>query len=527
MTLRYLNIFIALLTLVACTQSPVPPAPTMTEGHIVGNGGDHLETTFDLGRVQAKRILQRLSREDTARLHSRFGNLPIADLELLKTNAGRIIAAIETARHDWNHRPAECPVTKCACTTSSHPNTVFLSYEHCRGARIREAGSDLFHEAAHEVLKADETTAQRLTSLGYKLWSLWGHQDGPHFAPFGRPDEPLSQYSSSKYHETLVEGDQLFLMGYQHFARYDLGVGVWQTHEIVDNPDRLIDYSDYSIHWAKDHLVKGHVVTFFNCYNSYPRGSGNEFFPEEKRWKLLPRQGAPSSRYKPVQVVTPHGLFVFGGEQCYSDYPSPGLSEPIGNDIPIIDGAFYSPGQGWRKVSDPPPNPRWVPSQAVWTGKEVIVWSGTGDIRALAYDPKTDRWRALAANSPQPSLRGGAAVSWVRNQLVVYGGTAFDEKTKTITQQNLTNGALYNPQTDRWEKLSSGEGPLIRDPNTAAATPDRFFVFQDGFYEFNLTTRLWDNFTPATFINLFAPQVFVTSYEIIVAEEGRMVLFYP
>ena len=84
----------------------------------------------------------------------------------------------------------------------------------------------------------------------------------------------------------------------------------------------------------------------------------------------------------------------------------------------------------------------------VWTGKELIVWSGsptgpapaTGDGAAL--DLTTGKWRSIAT-SPIGARDTPAAV-WTGTEMIVVGGNG---------RQRLRSGAAYSPTTDKWRVL--------------------------------------------------------------------------
>jgi hypothetical protein len=84
-------------------------------------------------------------------------------------------------------------------------------------------------------------------------------------------------------------------------------------------------------------------------------------------------------------------------------------------------GALYDP------VRD-----RWTPiargpalaanrSGPVWTGTQLVAWNGTGT-GGIAYAPATDSWSTLP---PGPLVRGdrtGAAVVWTGREVVIWSG---------------------------------------------------------------------------------------------------------
>jgi hypothetical protein len=106
----------------------------------------------------------------------------------------------------------------------------------------------------------------------------------------------------------------------------------------------------------------------------------------------------------------------------------------------------------------------------VWSGTEMIVFGGgtfdaAGEHPVLdgaAYDPATDRWRAL----PPAPLSGGATVGgWLADRLVVVTNDA---------------AAAYDPGSNSWAELPPA--PIRPDWRTAVVAADRLVViaFGDG-----------------------------------------------
>ena len=85
-----------------------------------------------------------------------------------------------------------------------------------------------------------------------------------------------------------------------------------------------------------------------------------------------------------------------------------------------------------------------------------MVWGGDpeGDSGA-AYDPKADRWRAIA---PAPiSARCEPAAAWSGREVLVWGRACQQSR-------DVTAGAAYDPATDRWRVLP--EGPIAAGSTT-------------------------------------------------------------
>jgi hypothetical protein len=137
-----------------------------------------------------------------------------------------------------------------------------------------------------------------------------------------------------------------------------------------------------------------------------------------------------------------------------------------GRELVIWDGGTgsavaFDPATG---ASDRLPKSPLRPREAVvmaWTGREVIVWGGTPQatdcegptpyLDGAAYNPKTDTWRSIpdAPIAPRVSLGG----VWTGNELIVSGGAASSlARTKSI-ESVRRDGAAYSPATNRWRRI--------------------------------------------------------------------------
>lgn len=81
----------------------------------------------------------------------------------------------------------------------------------------------------------------------------------------------------------------------------------------------------------------------------------------------------------------------------------------------------------------------------VWTGVEVVLWSGGGSPSGAAYKPETATWREL----PNAPLRTGGshAAVWTGEEMIVWGG-------QQANNPPVTSGAAYDPEDDSWRELS-------------------------------------------------------------------------
>ncbi len=156
-----------------------------------------------------------------------------------------------------------------------------------------------------------------------------------------------------------------------------------------------------------------------------------------------------------------------------------------GDDIMVVGGAggdmndgllvdeplVWNPTDGVRPISSPPGQPR-NRHTAVWTGRELFVWSGTtqpygvGDgllSSTVAYDPNAGSWRPLA-DGPARAARVRGRGATFKNHVVVTGGTT------PSTDDEGTIG-LYNLDTDSWTTAQ-----VPGDALTAVATDNAAYV---------------------------------------------------
>jgi N-acetylneuraminic acid mutarotase len=126
--------------------------------------------------------------------------------------------------------------------------------------------------------------------------------------------------------------------------------------------------------------------------------------------------------------------------------------------------AAYDPARNtWRRLSPPKPSPSFMDEDAVWTGKEMLVW---GQGTRLGYNPSTNRWRRLPG-SPLLSIHDGhGIVVWTGREMIGWGGGCCGDA--------FSDGVAYNPATNRWRALAPT--PLAGDAGPLGAWTGRELV---------------------------------------------------
>jgi hypothetical protein len=179
-------------------------------------------------------------------------------------------------------------------------------------------------------------------------------------------------------------------------------------------------------------------------------------------WQALSTGNAPVATF-PVVVSTGHGIIAWGGAQ-FDSYNA--VYKSVG-----AVGAVYDRGQDkWQPMSTAgAPTPRTGDGNAVWTGKEMVVWGGmTGDsIKANLhctggagydqcqrlgdggrYDPVSDTWRPLGGVNPLVA-RSGHFMAWIGKRVFIAGGTTYQPQYTA-----LNDGALYDPETQTFTSMA-------------------------------------------------------------------------
>jgi hypothetical protein len=162
----------------------------------------------------------------------------------------------------------------------------------------------------------------------------------------------------------------------------------------------------------------------------------------------------------------------------------------------------YDPAtNAWTDLSragGPPPDLGWY--SQVWTGTELIVWSGlvppNNYIAAgWAYSPELGTWRVIQGNGHPPATQGHVAV-WTGTEMIIFGGTSTSN-----FQEARNEGRAYNPATDTWRVIASTGGPGALAYASAAWSGTEMLVYgghaapsnrvSDSIHAYNPATNTW------------------------------------
>ena len=157
----------------------------------------------------------------------------------------------------------------------------------------------------------------------------------------------------------------------------------------------------------------------------------------------------------------------------------------------LNDGARYNPATNtWTAIPSTLAN---APAErfrhtAIWSGSQMIVWGGTGVSGYLddgaRYDPATNTWTAIPNTlSNNPTARYGHTAVWTGTEMILWSGYG-ETGPGTLVFVPLQNGARYNPAanggTGSWASLdtATGNGPLYGTTgHTAVWTGTEMIIF--------------------------------------------------
>ncbi|HYQ02240.1 MAG TPA: hypothetical protein VER96_26375 [Polyangiaceae bacterium] len=186
---------------------------------------------------------------------------------------------------------------------------------------------------------------------------------------------------------------------------------------------------------------------------------GAMYNPEKDAWQKVSTAGQPAWRAHHVLAWTGREALVWGGANA--------------ENVRLCDGGRFDPAQNvWRSISLEGAAQGCIGSASVWTGEELLVWGGSNAGSAspeltstgAAYNPDTDSWRPIS-NVGAPPLRSNPATVWTGQEMIVYSGN---------TEADVR---AYDPASDHWRSLSAHGAPGFHAAGDAVWTGSEMLVW--------------------------------------------------
>lgn len=179
-----------------------------------------------------------------------------------------------------------------------------------------------------------------------------------------------------------------------------------------------------------------------------------------------PIADAPGARSFAASAWMDGRLFVHGGE-CHAD-------------VCLERGAIYDPRDDrWIAIAtEGAPTPFEGRRAAIWNGNQVLIWGGDEE-RSGRYFPIVDAWQPLPA--PPFALGAGTSV-WSGTELLVWDGAA---------------GGRYDPRTNTWSPMSLEGAPTgVLAPQAVWTGREMIVIGEDGGGHYDPIADRWTPVSP-------------------------------
>jgi len=182
--------------------------------------------------------------------------------------------------------------------------------------------------------------------------------------------------------------------------------------------------------------------------------------PADDTWDNGALDDRPDGRYGHAAVWTGTEMIVWSGSTLFTSASGAYPTANAGRYDPLTDT--------WRGISLLGAPELLSGSTAVWTGTEMIVWGRRllGPRAGGRYDPISDTWRTITTVN-EPLTRIGHSAIWTGTEMIIWGGVAF---LSNGLGSFTSAGARYDPQSDTWRPTSSIGAPTPRRDHTAVWT---------------------------------------------------------
>lgn len=267
------------------------------------------------------------------------------------------------------------------------------------------------------------------------------------------------------------------MMPYGKMFMFVLSTSTWV--DIPAIPRNLTSYGEnflgYSAVWTGSALI----VWGGERQDTYQAvGEGFSYNPFTNEWTKISSINAPSPRFHHFAKWTGAEMIIWGGRSsCYGCYQTTGAKyDPATNTWTTISNINAPAG---RTMNDGQDGSGEFMDNSIWTGSEFIIWGGHQDNTSPStflstggkYNPASNTWQSIPAPPADVlTARSGHSMVWTGSEILIFGG--FNE-----TGGKLNDGALYNPITNSWRKISQTNAPSPRSGHAAVWTGSNMIAF--------------------------------------------------
>jgi hypothetical protein len=429
---------------------------------------------FSAGAVSAASV----SGDGSGLTNLNGANLMTASVGAAKLSPGAALTNLQQS--------GELGVAAGGIILSSQPNATNLL-----AAGYVAAGSIALGEQWNQASATNPPAARGLTRA---IWTgremiLWGGYNGSGGVGTGGRFDPAANTwtllpasnapSPRHYHAAIWTGTEMIIWGgyddslnvtFNTGARYNPGTDTWTPTSTNGAP--VARHSIFDAVWT------GAEMLVWGGYNgTSPENTGARYNPTNDTWTPITTNGAPDAREAHSSVWTGTNMIVWGG---------------YGASSPLNTGARYNPATDtWTPIStNNAPIARYVHA-TVWTGKEMIVWGGRTEFSGPPsdtdtggrYDPALDAWSPVtSSNAPSARFAYPLQAVWTGKEMIIWSGADFTSPGSTPS-----TGARYDTATDSWKVMTSSGAPAPRFNVGLVWTGSSVIVSGGGSYAGNYT----------------------------------------
>ncbi len=200
------------------------------------------------------------------------------------------------------------------------------------------------------------------------------------------------------------------------------------------------------------------------CGGNCNQNTGGRYNPSTDSWIATSISNAPSARRDHTAVWTGSEMIIWSG------------TDAAVNSTYLHTGGRYNPAtDSWRPTSLANVPLGRVSHAWVWTGREMIIWGGVDETfndcnTGGKYNPATDSWMATGVANGAPTARDSHSAVWTGREMIIWGGTAYPG-------HDFNDGKRYDPGTDSWRPMTTVNAPFARAQHTAVWTGQEMIVW--------------------------------------------------
>jgi N-acetylneuraminic acid mutarotase len=319
-------------------------------------------------------------------------------------------------------------------------------------------------------------------SLHTGLWTgaemvVWGGDDG--FTVGGTntggrynlaldtwtPTSTVGAPSGRHLHTAVWTGSEMIVWGggsgnipFNDGARYNPVTDSWTKTTTTGAPAAR---STHSAVWTGKEMI-----VFGGSGNTLWMNTGGRYNPSTNNWTATSTTGAPSGRELQAAVWTGTEMIIWGGGGATFDTNTGGRYNPATNSWTATSTTNAPSARDWTSY--------------VWTGSKMLVWGGqtydgnyTYHNDGGLYDPATNTWtRTTLTGAPTP--RGWFGYVWTGADLIVWSGCGTNG---SFCSGAVATGGRYNPSSDLWTPITTTSAPAARREFPAVWTGSQMIVW--------------------------------------------------